>query len=247
MFSYHKITSVVIGVLFLIVLQSFAVPLPVFRFLVPAFSVYALGATLYNYFYLLSVEKYNFWVCIKPTLLMVSGFSLFVLLPNSFLRSAFLLFTVVLLSFFEMFLGNFSENIQLSEALLTVFSVFVSVCAYNQYFPPYQFLYIAVLFFAAFIVTRSFFESIPQPEAVKRLHSVGIALFVTEVYWALTFLPFHYSAIALILFNLYYFMIALDYYHFFNILNAQKLKFHFILLACFTFAIFIATPWKIIN
>jgi hypothetical protein len=108
MFAYHKYLSAAIGVLFVIVLQSFSVPLPIFRFLIPAFLGYVVLVGLYNYHYLKFLEKYNFWLWVKPMMILGSAFGLFILLPTDFLRGMFLLGSVAVISFFEIFLGNFS-------------------------------------------------------------------------------------------------------------------------------------------
>ncbi len=247
MLKLHKLISVFFGVAFLIVLQSFSNPAPVFRFLVPAFILLLIVLSLYNYWYLLKLEKFNNWILLRPVLLLSSGFTLFILTPNSFLRGWFLLCTMLVIMFFEFFLGDFAENLLLNETLLIVFGCFVSAAAYNFYFPQFHIICTICLFLGTFFATRGFYEFIPQHETHKLVSSLVLGLFMSEVFWALTFLPFHYSALAIILFNVYYFCLMINYYSIYETLNTKKVQFHFGLLAACILFVLLLTPWSILR
>lgn len=264
MIKYHNYISIFIGLLYLIVLQEFAVPQPIFRFLAPAVLIFSLAASAYNRWYLQQLQKYNFWVVLRQFMLFLSAFGVFTLIPSSGLRGLFLVITVALISFFEYVLASFAENLLINQTLIVAFGFFVSLAAYCQYFPnlillpfvrnfppAWQFsmqpFYVAGVFFATLLLARSFFESIPQSSRVKLLNSVAIALFCTEVFWALTFLPLHYSALAILLFNLFYFCLILDYYYLFQILNFKKIQFHLVLIALCSSLVLFITPWRILS
>jgi hypothetical protein len=247
MLKQHKFISFVWGLLFLIVLQIFATPEPVFRFLVPAFLLYVAVVTAYNRWYLLQAQKYNFWIALRPMLLLFSGFGLFLIIPSQFLRGLFLIISVAVITFFEIILGNFAENILLNETLLIAFGLFFSFAAFYQYTPGYGFLYLAGVFAGSSLLARSFYEFTPQPASGKLAGSLILGLFCGEFFWALNFLPLHFSALAIILFNLFYFCLILNYYYLFHILNFKKIQFHLFLIAGCSLAVLIATPWKIIQ
>jgi hypothetical protein len=248
MAKYHKFVSVFISLVFLILLQELSVPRPIFRFLVPAFLLFLLALTAYNRRYLLELDKYNPWVLLRPALFFTSMFGLFLIIPGSFLRGLFLLAVVALGSLFEIFLGSFAENVSLNETLIIAFGLFMSISAFALlYAPKLQTLYLAALFLGAFLTARAFYEFIPQDARAKLVASLVIALFCTQLFWAFSFLPLHYSASALMLLNVFYFCLALNYYHAFNTLSRSKFRFHLaFMLACSGF-IFLLTPWKIIG
>lgn len=248
MSKFHNYISCITGIGFLIVLQSFAVPTPVFRFLVPAFFVFGALVTYYNYWYLKKIGKYNIWTTLRPLMLFGSGFGLFIIIPNDFLRGSFLILMVILGSFFELFIGDFSENILLNETLLVAFSWFLFLFAYdNPYAPPFHTYYLIVIFFVCFVLVRSFYEFIPQTTGYKVVSAVAISLFCTELFWALTFLPFHFSVLAVMLLNFFYFFLILNYYVSYQVLSFKKIKFHVLLMVISTAVILITTPWKIIH
>ncbi|HYV33528.1 MAG TPA: hypothetical protein VE973_01635, partial [Candidatus Limnocylindria bacterium] len=236
MLKYHSIISFCIGLLFLIVVQEFATPEPIFRFLIPAFLLYAGGVTVYNRWYLKQVEKYNFWILIRPMLLLAAGFGIFLVIPSFGIRGIFLILTVVMITFFEFILGNLAENILLNETLIIAFGLFFAFFGAYHYLPAPEiwnhwgwvipFLYLLGIFGGSFLLTRSFYEATPQSEKNKLVSSITIGLFCAELYWVLNFLQFHYSVLSLILFNIFYLCLILNYYHLFHNLNFKKIQFH---------------------
>ena len=243
----HNIISIIIGILFLVLLQFFSTPYPIFRFLVPAFLIYVIAVSLYNRWYLRQIQKYNFWVVLRPLLLLLAGFGLFLLIPSAGLRSLFLIISVCLIFFVEFALGNFAENILINETLIIAFGFFITLTALNQYFPSLSFICLIGTFVLAALLARSFYEFIPQTPKTKIVASVVLGFFASQLFWALNFLPLHFSALAVILFNLYYFCLILNYYHFFQTLSLKKLQFHLALILVCSGAVLVATPWKILR
>lgn len=247
MLKYHKFISLLIGLLFLIVLQTFATPEPIFRFLVPAFIGYALLVTLYNKWYLKQIEKYSFWILVRPVLLLLAGFGLFLIIPSDFLRGLFLILTVFVIAFFELILGNFAENLLLNETLIIAFGLFIFFFALFHYLPGYQTYYLAGIFFSSSLLTRSFYEFTPKSERIKIIGAVTVGLFCSQIYWALNFLQFHFSVLSIVLFNIFYFILILNYYHLFHVLNFKKIQFHLILISLSSLLVVIVTPWQILK
>lgn len=266
MFKNHKHISLAIGLLYLLVLQWFSGPEPVFRFLAPAFLVFCALVAYYNKAYLQSIKKYNFWAMLRPLMLFASGFGIFFLLPTAGFRLLFLIPTFAIIFLVELNLGNFAENFLINETLIIAFGFFICLAAFNQYFPyfarvpvflgkyhvfDWQFsmepLYLAGVFLSVTALSRAFYESIPQNDKTKWIGAVLLGLFSAELFWVLSFLPLHYSAQAVILFSVFYFCLILNYYHLFHSLSLKKIQFHLILIILACGLVVLATPWKILT
>jgi hypothetical protein len=70
----HTIVSGIISVGFVVIVQIFAAPQPVFRFLLPAFLLFVAVITTYNYFYLKRIGLYNFWSLMRIVLFLLVWF-----------------------------------------------------------------------------------------------------------------------------------------------------------------------------
>jgi hypothetical protein len=227
----------------------FANPTPVFRFLLPAFLIYAALITVYNRWYLKQIQKYNFWILIRPLLLVASGFGIFLVIPASGLRSLFLLPTALFITGLEIILGNLAENILLNETLIIAFGLFLSLFGAYYYLPAtsFEIFYLFGIFLGSALLTRSFYELLPKSERSKQLGAIIIGLFCAELYWVLNFLHFHFSVLSILLFNIFYFCLIVNYYHLYHMLNYKKIKFHlFLILAC-SVVVLISTPWIIVK
>ncbi len=247
MVQRHKLISFCIGLIFLIVLQKFATPQPIFRFLLPAFLLYAVAVFFYNRRYLKQIDKFTLWVSLRPMLLLASAFGLFLVIPTEGLRGLYLILTVCLIWLGEAMLGKEGENILLNETLIIAFGLFLSFSAFYQYIPAYGVLYAAGVFVSSSLLARSFYEFIPQAGYAKLVGPVVLGLFCSEVFWALNFLPFHFSIQGLLLFNVFYLSLILNYYHHFHNLNIKKIQFHLLLITACSAVVLLFTPWNIIQ
>jgi hypothetical protein len=243
--KYHKSISVCIGLLFLLVLQKFATPEPVFRFLLPAFLLYLIFVAAYNRWYLKQIRKYNFWALLLPELLMAAGFGAFLVINSQNLRGLFLTVTVVFIALSEIILGNMAENLMLNQTLVIAFGLFFSFFGAYYYTPSFQPLYLIGVFLGGGLLARVFYESVPQPEKTKLIGAIAIGLFCAELFWVLNFLQFHFSVLSLILFNIFYFCLILNYYHLFHNLNFKKVQFHLLLIVFCSILVVLTTPWAV--
>ncbi|MBI3231484.1 MAG: hypothetical protein HYZ51_00145 [Candidatus Doudnabacteria bacterium] len=247
MLKYHKIFSIALGLLFMVVLVVFSNPTPVFRFILPAFLAVLLLTFLYNRWYLQALNKYNIWLIIRPLLLETSGFIMYLLLLNSFFRGGFLVATVFFIAVFEIMLANFSENLLLNETLLTAFAFCFSFFGFSWWVPGFLYLYFFGLFLALLLLSRSFFDYTAQTSGIKWLNAFIASFLSVQIFWASSFLPFHYSVLAILLLNYFYVLVVLDYHSLYNTLSPKKVKFYFSLAGiCLLFA-FSATPWTIVG
>lgn len=244
--KYHKFVSFGIALGFLIVVQKFATPEPIFRFLVPAFLILAGGASYYNSWYLNKINKYNFWSVLRPLLVLVAAFGLFLIIPGETIRGVFLLSAVIFITLAEILIGLNAENILLIETLMAAFGQFFTLAAFYEYAPAYGVYYVFGVFIATFFLTRVFYESVPQSAKIKMVTALIIGLFSAEVFWALNFLPLHFSPLAFLLFVIFYFCLISNYYYFFRVLTLKKIQFHLFLIIFCSAAVLICTPWFVI-
>ena len=247
MLKHHKFISFCFGLLFLIVLQKFATPEPIFRFLIPAFLFYAAVVGFYNFWYLKQIQKYNFWTLLRSLMLLIAAFGIFFVLPSGNLRGLFLILTVAIITFVEIILGAAAENILLNETLLIAFGLFLALFGADYYFPSQQSFFTVGIFFSGALLARSFYEFTPEPAKAKTVSAIVMGLFCSELYWALNFLHFYYSSLAVFLFLVFYFCLIINYYRIFHILNYKKIQFHLFLILCCTVLVLLTTPWKVIQ
>lgn len=244
--KYHRIISAILSIAFLVVVQIFATPQPIFRYLIPAFVGLLAVFALYNWVYLRSEQKFNWWLWLRPLLFLVSWFGVFFIIPADWLRGLFLLVGLPLVYFIEATTSSVGQQLLFNEVLLTAFCFFMSAAAVVQYFPRFGLWYMVAVFAFTTLLSRASYEFTPLTPRNRWSSSLTIALFSTELFWALNFLPLHYSALAVILFNLFYLCWALYYYSVFNHITPKRVQFHLILAAVFIFVIVVVTPWRIL-
>lgn len=241
----HTIVSVATALAFVIVVQIFATPLPVFRFLIPAFLVYLGAVALYNRWYLRRQDRWNIWVWLRVPLFLTAWFGMFFLIPSSLGRGAFLLIGVPIVFFFESLVGNTGQQLGWNEFLLTAGGVLLSIFGLNYYFIFPGVLYLLVVFVAVTLLVRTSLELVPHDTLVKWVASLAIGLFVTELFWAASFLPLHYTALAVIVFNALYVVWIMYYHYLYHTLTLKQIQFHLLLALVLTAVMFITTPWSI--
>lgn len=247
MFQHHKLISVCLGLLYMVVLQIFSSPQPVFRFLLPAFFGVLAVTYAYNRAYLRHLNQYNFWTVLRPALLQSSGFLIYLLLPGTFSRGVFFVASVFFLSVFESLITNQSENVILNQTLITAFNFAYGFFGFSQYFPSFGVFYLIGFFACAFLIARSFYEFIPHAANIKLLNALGVAFLSAQVFWAVSLLPFDFSALAILLFDFFYVLLVLNYYSLFHTLSLKKVKLYFGLAGVSLVIVFLATQWGIIN
>ena len=247
MLDTHKIISIALGLLFTVVLAIFSNPVPDFRFLLPAFMAVLMVTFFYSPFYLKSLGKYNFCVILRPLLLQSSGFLLFLLLPGPFYRGLFLVVTAALIAILEITLAKFSENALLNETLLIAFGFYFSFFGFVQYFPAFASWYLLGVFMALFLLARCFYDYVPHGSNMKLLNALVASFLGTQIFWASTFLPFHYSALAVLGVSFFYVILVLNYHFLFNILSPKRAKLYLFLAGISLVLVFSATPWRVMD
>ncbi len=242
----HLIISAVVAILFLVITQIFASPLPVFRFLVPSFLIYVLVVAVYNRWYLTQGEtKLNVWVWLRLPLFLCTWFGLFFLVPSGIGRGMFLLVSLPIIFFFESLLGNTGQQIGWNEFLLTIAALMLSLFGFSYYFQLPGVLYLLIVFLSVSVVVRSSLELVPHEPVVKWVASLALGLFATELFWAISFLPLHYSALAIFAFNVLYVLWIIYYHYLYRTLTRKQVQFHLVLAFILALVMLMSTPWSI--
>lgn len=242
----HIIISAVIAISFLVITQIFASPLPVFRFLVPAFLAYVIAVAGYNRWYLQNkMEQWNIWVWLRLPLFLFTWFGLFFLVPSGLGRGLFLLVSLPIIFFFESLVGNTGQQLGWNEFLLTLAALMLTLFGFSYYFQLPGVLYLLIVFVSVAVVVRSSLELVPHDPIVKWVASLALGLFATELFWTVSFLPLHYSALAIFTFNVLYVLWIIYYHYLYRTLTAKQVQFHLVLALILALVMLMSTPWSI--
>lgn len=244
--KYHNFISLAFSLVFWFLVQQFSVN-PIFRVFAFLLIIFLLTLFFYNKYYLRKINKYNIYTVLGPVLFYFSSVCLYFFIPTNFTKIIFLFLVCILGIVSQVFLGNFVESIMLGQSLVTAFFIFSSLVAANFNFPGFYFMYLIGVFLSAIFISRSFFEFSPYTQKEKLITALVIGLLCAQFYWVENFLPPHYSALGLFLFNFFYFILMLSYYHMFNTLNFKKIQFHLILVTVTSLVVAVVTPWTINN
>lgn len=246
--KHHKLISALFSIAFLVIVQLFAAPLPVFRYLLPSFLLYLAILTGYNIWYLKLAGHYNLWWLVRPVLFLSGWFGLFFILPNETWRGLFLLLGLPIIYLVEFLVGNSGQQFLLNETLISAFAIFMALTSFSHTFVTLPFVvYLAICFSATLLLIRASYEAVPRPGPARWYSAAILALLTTEMFWVLSFLPLHFSALGLILFNVFYFCWVLYYYALYDHLNLKQVQYHIVLGIIFTALILVVTPWRILT
>lgn len=244
-FRIHLIISAIFAILFLVILQMFASPSPVFRFLLPAFLGYVLVMALYNRWYTRKNNTWNMWLWLRLPLFLFSWFGLFLLIPSSLGRGLFLLISLPIIFFFESLIGNSGQQLGWNEFLLTIAALLLTLFGFSYYFILPGVLYLLTVFICITVVVRSSLELVPHEPVEKWIASLSLGLFATELFWVISFLPLHYTALAVFAFNVLYVLWIIYYHYLYKTLTRKQVQFHLVLALVLAVIMFLSTPWSI--
>ncbi|MDB4940070.1 MAG: hypothetical protein JWO40_495 [Candidatus Doudnabacteria bacterium] len=238
----HKVISSIIALVFLVLIQTTS---KVFRFLLPVMLLYFIVVMAYNYWYLKKHNFYVFWSWLRMLFFLASIVSIYFVIPSGFIKGIFLIFASAFVYFLELRLLIASEQVLFFETLLSYFGLALGIFGNNYYLLPKNFITLILLGLATYLIARASFDYAPQSRQQKNFFAWFIAFCVLEVSWALIFLPFHFTVLAVILFNIFYVLWIITYYHLFHNLSMKKVSFHMIFSTILILLTLLSTPWKI--
>ena len=144
-------------------------------------------------------------------------------------------------------MGNFGEHLILNEVLLIAWAMFLVALGLSDYFRLAAPFLLGVQFVTLLLLVRSSFSFVPYRDSVRWASALAVTLFMTQLQWAVSFLPLHYSALGMLLFSGFYVLYTLCYYALFNTLTWKRVQFHVGLATMLAVLTILATPWKVIN
>ncbi len=246
--KYHFWFSLLIGVAFLVVLQTGVSPRFSFSKFVPWLLFFEAIVFFYNKTYLGQIGQKGNWKALRIPLLILAGSAAFLVAPTPFLRAMFLLLSVGVVAFFESAMGAFSESLLLSEVVFSAFAAFLGGGGFAFLYVPQNRFYVAIgIFVYIALLSRCFFEYAAVSAKVKLISSLGVSLLISEMFWAAGFLPQHFTPVAILLVGLYNLALVMNFHYFFNNLDFRKIQFHILFSAACIILVFLFTPWRIIN
>ncbi len=245
--KYHKLISLIISILFAAALQFLAWPEPIFRILIPVVTIFIIGSGVYTALYMRQTGQLQWWVVLRTILVFAAWTGLFFIIPNTLLRTIFLVAGLPILYYFQVTVGKTGEQLLFNELVISAFGLFMLLGALAQYFARIGSWYVVIAFVMSVLLCRATYELTPHGLRSKWLGSVVIGLCMAELFWALSFLPLHYSVLGFILFVIFYSLWALYYYYLFNQITVRKIQFHLGLSVVFIILVLLTTPWSIIS
>lgn len=243
----QNLFSGLLAVGFVVSLAVFAFPVPTFRFMLPSFLVFLFFAAIYNYYRFKKHPQATLWSVTLILLFYIAAGSVFLWAPNRVLQVAYLCLIGFLAFLQQRLVLNSGEGVVSSRVALTALLFFLSLSAgANYYFVLPDVVYMSVVFVFTFLLTRGTYEYTPLPNVSKHANALVVGLFATEFFWVLSFLPFHYSVLALMSFNCFFIIWQWDYAYIFKNLNLKKIIFSCLFLLSLTLFILAFTPWRVI-
>lgn len=242
-----RLVSLVAAILLPLGVYLFSVPNPVFRFIVPFF---ALGVALVegvSWIILGKASEARGWVLVRSMLFYVAWLCTFFLVPNPGLLWWYVLASIPVLYLGHSLVAYTGETVLISHTILTSFGLLLAAAAGEYYFKAGSLLLTTLVFASLLLLARATYVFVPQQPAVRLSASLVVALFATECYAALLFLPFHYTVIGFLAFLVFYVIWLSAYYWQFNVLTAKKVQFYVLLALALAAAVLLATPWQIVS
>lgn len=241
-----KFIGVGFSALFVAILYKFSYPVPIFRYLALAFLSLLLTLAGYYYWRFSRLAIKFFW----PIVLILLSFSVmafaFFVMPNRFLQLSFLLIASSILTFQQIsaFLPNGGS--MANRVTINSFVFFIAISAAAHYYFRFSgIIYpIAVLSFV-WVLTRATYEYTPLAGLAKNINALIMAFLTTQVFWVTSFLPFHYSVIGLLNFNVFYVLWQWDYAYIFQKLQIKQIIFNIVFIVILTLIVLLFTPWRV--
>lgn len=244
-FRFHLIISAIIAIAYLVIVQLFSSPVPRLHLLLPAYGVYILAVGGYNRWYLAKRDQWVLWVWLRLPFFLVAWLGVLFLIPAGLGRGMFLLISLPIIFFFESLVGNTGQQLGWNEFLLTCAALLLTLFGASYYFLLPGVLYLFIVFLTVSILVRSSLELVPHPPLVRWVASLSIGLFATELFWVVSFLPLHYTALAIFTFNVLYVLWIIYYHYLYRTLTSKQVQFHLVLAIVLALVMLISTPWSI--
>ncbi len=183
-------------------------------------------------------------VLLRDTLFAISWVSVYIWLPDSAMGVAYSVLSVPLIFSLRMLLGFGNDTIVSTQTILTAAGLSALPFALQQYFSFSSGVLTLIVFVWTLGLAFATFSFTPQTFRQRSLQTLVVAFLSTEIYVTLLFLPFHFTAQAILLLLGFYWLWVLSFQHLAGALNVRKVQFYTALTAILAFLTIFSTPWK---
>lgn len=242
-----KLISLVAAVFLPLGVYVFSVPNPVFRYIIPFFVIAVAGIEAASWVAFGAATEARGWVLVRSALFYTAWLCTCFLIPLPGILWWYMVCSVPILYLGHVVVAYTSETVLISHTIVTSFALLLTAAAGEYYFKAGSLLLTTLVFVSLLILSRATYVFVPQQPAVRLSASLLVALFATECYAALLFLPFHYSVIGFLAFLVFYLIWLCVYYWQFNVLTPKKVQFYVLLALVLAAATLLATPWQIMS
>lgn len=208
-----------------------------------------LGAiSLYTWRFLKSIEHQTpFWTTVRLAILLTGLCVLFFFLPGPTTRLFFALAIFPLHYFFMRTISGGGEELLLNQILVSSFSAFLAITGLWFYLPQSNVLPIFSVALISGLLAYAGLANASTTKQVKLIGSLIIAILSGQIFWALAFLPLHYSVLGFALASLFNAFWTIYYYDVYHLLTARKVQFQLTLAAVAIILVSLLSPWSIIG
>ncbi|MCL5435977.1 MAG: hypothetical protein M1275_02760 [Patescibacteria group bacterium] len=126
---------------------------------------------------------------------------------------------------------------------ISVFGIYLSVWAANFYFTPAWWLVMCAVFVCSWLFFWTGLHSAEAPFRSKILYCLLLAFVLTELAWAMLFLPVHFLPAAIVFSVVFYCLWMLSRFHLQKNLSREKIIFYTAFGAAVVIVTLIATAW----
>ena len=244
----HKLISLVLAILYPISLGLFAFPIPVFRYIMGSLLAFLILIGFYNWFYIKSQKLEPFWPTLGVVMFYGAWACMFLIAPTYFLQISFLIISLILGYFVERLAASVGEDILFGRLIVTAFAFFISASAItNYYFKLPGIIVLSGVFIFTLALARVGYEQALINAPAKLVNALVVALLSVELFWVLSFLPFHYSVLGMMVFLCFFCIWQLNYYFIFERLHLNKIVLLVGLSVLFCALAFALTPWRLVS
>ncbi len=243
----HKTLSVLAACILPAAIYSLAVPVPVFRYIVPLFVCLVVIIEGVSWTTLTGAVDGKRWSLLRSSLFYIAWLCLFFLMPTQNMQMAYMIVSVPILYLGQQLIAYTGETVLVTHTILTSFGILLAAAAGEFYFHAGSVVLTLVVFVCLFLLTRATYVFVPQTSTVRLASSLLVAFLATEVYASVLFLPFHYTVLGFCAFLVFYVLWLFTYYWQFGALTPQRVKLYLLVSAALLTALLLATPWQIMT
>jgi hypothetical protein len=221
-------------------------PRPMFTWLVASFVV-IVGLLELASFHVYRGADRVWWVIARSSAFYLAWFLMLMLIPSPALRSGYLALSVPVLYIGQRLIELASETVILVHTALVSWALLSAAVAAEYYFRVGGSILTLSVFGALLVISRATFAAVPRPATMRWLSALAVALFATEGYLAVLFLPFSYLATGFIAFMWFYLVWLFTYHWQCGMLHARKVQFYILFAIALVLMVLLATPWRTIT